>query len=138
MTSLTAVVNEPSLHENDRHRRVRVFAGPDPGHRAHCGELTMLDDEADDLSLRLLVTEDVSLDEVTPKVAAHVLYVLGLEREYDDPPDPFTHRLVDIMLKAGRGNFLKLSLGFPAYARAIVLYKDDEDGVERLRTIARG
>jgi hypothetical protein len=51
VTSLTAVIKEP--YADSRHVLVTIFAGPDADHRANCGTLHMLWDEALELERRL-------------------------------------------------------------------------------------
>lgn len=52
MTSFRAI-NDGPQYEGEVHSRVRIFAGPDEDHRAYCGTLTMLREEAGDFELRV-------------------------------------------------------------------------------------
>jgi len=48
------------------HKQVSLYAGPDADHRAHCGQVTMREDEAEDLKRRIEAGEVI---EAMPKHA---------------------------------------------------------------------
>lgn len=71
---------------------------------------------------------------ISGEQAAHVLHHFG---EGGFPPGAFTRTLIHAMTMADPANLAALALGFPGYAAAVRLAKDDFGGVVRLRQIAR-
>jgi hypothetical protein len=74
--------------------------------------------------------------ELTPHVAAQVLFVLDGPQANSYPPGSFVTLLIRTMAHADRHNLARFYLGFPGYVDAVELYKIHDGGVERLRTIA--
>lgn len=69
----------------------------------------------------------------TPHEACQVLWPLAREG-YE--PGSFVDSLIETMCRADPGNLAKLALGFPGYASAVHAYKNDDDGLDRLRSVA--
>ncbi len=74
--------------------------------------------------------------EVTSEVAAHVLWHRGATGGAE--PGAFTEHLMMALAHADRDNQLRLSVVFPAYARAMYWAAHTEDGIARLQDIAGG
>lgn len=53
-------------------------------------------------------------------------------------PGGFTSRLIHAASTADSTNIERLRLGFPAMVTAVLLYKNDPDGIDKLRELARG
>jgi len=74
--------------------------------------------------------------EITPEIAAHVLYEC-----YDSPKTAmkagsFIRSLIAVIGKADTVNKLKLGLGFPGYVQAVDIIQNQADGVRYLESIA--
>lgn len=72
---------------------------------------------------------------ISEEVAAHVLFRLGAGG-YEG--GSFTQALLLAFGKADGSNFTKLALGFPDYARAILLAAAVPGGIETLQEIVGG
>jgi len=75
-------------------------------------------------------------DDLTPQIAAN--YVLGVNAPPGEwiPPGGFYKALLDTMFRADRINLARLGKGFPLLASMVDAYKNDHDGVARLRVAA--
>lgn len=68
--------------------------------------------------------------------ASHVLYVLDGPQPHAQEPGQFITGLIQTACHADEMNLAKLSLGFPAYATTVSLYKGAPGGVELVRRLA--
>lgn len=70
------------LVEEDLHVELRVYAGPDPDHRAYAGTLTMRQDEATEFETRM---EDPSLGHLDEyerrQLAMHARYMAAAQED---------------------------------------------------------
>lgn len=66
----------------------------------------------------------------------HVLFVLDGDHELGQQPGGFTTSLIELVCHADPDNLSKLSLGFPAIATAVDMYKNKPGGVDILRRLA--
>jgi len=72
--------------------------------------------------------------QITPQIAAHVLWHYGTGFGYR--PDPFTQALLAAITEADAANRQRMAKAFPGYVAAIGL-ADSADSFARLRRIAR-
>ena len=124
------------------HDMLTVWAGPDAEHRAHCGDLYMRTEEAAELIARVNAGElaicpvaSEPVDEITPEIAAHVLFHFG---RGGWPASGFKSRLVELIATADVVNRGSLALGFPGYVAAFNLAQTSDSGTATLRTIVAG
>ncbi|MDH2425741.1 hypothetical protein [Sphaerisporangium sp. TRM90804] len=110
---------------------VTVFADQDP---MPCGVLVMSTAGAAELVARIAAGEPPEV-EVTPKVAAQVLYHYGLTGGMQ--AGSFITALITAMTKADRDHLLRLSTVYPAYAVAVYLARDTEHGRGWLQNVAK-
>jgi hypothetical protein len=82
---------------------------------------------------------DVLSGLVTPEQAAHVLWHFSQQAEPGLAMEPgsFVQALIVAIAAADPQNRGRLSLGFPGYAWAVTVAQDVDDGMERLREVAR-
>jgi len=52
MVSISVVIRDYG-DQPSKYKQVSIFSGPDEDHRAHCGFITMLGEEAEDLKRRV-------------------------------------------------------------------------------------
>jgi hypothetical protein len=76
-------------------------------------------------------------EQITPDVAAHVLWHFGPLNDGALEPGSFTVRLLAAIAAADHQNRGRLSLGFPGYTLAFSLAQDSDGGIELLSKIAR-
>lgn len=72
---------------------------------------------------------------VDRETASHVLWVFGQPGGYR--PGDYTHDLLTLLSRSDVRNTARFATAFPVEAEAVRMAKDDEDGIERLRAIAR-
>lgn len=63
--------------------------------------------------------------------ASHVLWLFAKEGY---GAGGFTASLIELMCRSDPGNLARLALGFPGYASAVYAAKQDDDGLDRLRS----
>lgn len=68
--------------------------------------------------------------------AQHVLFVMDDDREVGMEPGSFMTLLIRAAAHADPVNISKMSLGFPAIATAVNIYKNVPGGVDMLRRLA--
>ena len=66
----------------------------------------------------------------------HVLFVLDDDHTHGVQPGGFVTSLIELTTHADQENLAKLSLGFPAIATAVDMYKNKPGGVDVLRRLA--
>lgn len=69
--------------------------------------------------------------------AQGVLWVLAMDTEVGVQPGAFTADLINFMSMADKDNLSKLSLGFPALATAVDMYKNKPGGAEIMRHLVK-
>lgn len=83
---------------------------------------------------------DLGTYEITPTVAAHVLWHFAAgpgDVELAVKPVDFLVSLLDTIARADPDNRLRLAYGFPGYVRAVNLAQNTEAGITELRDVAR-
>lgn len=94
------------------------------------------------MSLRDMAGTPVSIPLVIPTeedfslACRHVLFHFEGDRELGLQAGGFITSLMDVMAHADDDNLAKLSLGFPALAVCVGVYKNQPNGVEKLRAMA--
>lgn len=138
MTSIRAEIQRST----PAHEHIRVFAGPDAEHRAFCGLLTMHAEEAAELIARIDAGEPAAfpvasepVDQITPEIAAHVLFHFGRDGW---PASGFKSRLVELIATADAVNRASLAQGFPGYVAAFNLAQTSDSGTATLQAIVAG
>lgn len=76
------------------------------------------------------------LDQLPIQVVWHVLWHFG-DTNLGYQPGSFVERLLLSMNVADQENFRRLAEAFPDYARAFTAAKDEDGGLEALRSIAK-
>lgn len=71
---------------------------------------------------------------ITPEIARHVLWHFGEPGGYR--PGSFTESLMTTIATADVSNAARCALGFPEYTAAVLLAKNNEQGVTELWKIA--
>lgn len=97
-------------------------------------------DELNSLMTQIGVTVRVNLPRVEDleMCSREVLWYLDGDHENGIEPGGFHKALIDAMTRADEDNLSQLALAFPAMAGVVNTYKSHPDGVDILRTMARG
>ncbi|MCY0928363.1 hypothetical protein OTB20_19600 [Streptomyces sp. H27-H1] len=72
---------------------------------------------------------------IDSNLANQVLWTFGYQ---GFAPGTFQGKLLDLIAHADKTNEAKLALGFPAETAAVLLAKNDPDGIAKLTAIADG
>lgn len=134
-------LNIAELDENDGGHGYRL-AGPKYNGSSTNLLRTELDDrDAAEIRQYLDAVFPLAQDPADPPVvdretACHVLWVFGHPGGYR--PGDYTYDLLTVISRSDVPNSARFAKAFPVEVEAVRMARADEDGIERLRTIAKG